>query len=125
MNDQELDKLIKESLTAEEAAYYDELDEPNLFEKMTLIYKGKNSWISYVQSIAMIGIFAFGVYAAIMFFEGKEVVEMLKWGFGAMFAMAATGTVKIFLVMYMQEKSMMRELKRLELQLSHFAKEKN
>ena len=32
MNDKELDKLIKESLTAEEAAYYDELEDPHLLD---------------------------------------------------------------------------------------------
>ena len=125
MNDMELDQLIKESLTAEEAAYYDKLDEPIFFEKMTLIYRGKNSWISWVQSIAMVGIFAFGIYAAIQFFNGDVVVDMLKWGFGAMFALAAVGTIKIFLVMFMQEKSLRREIKRLELQLTHLGKDKS
>ncbi|MFT6808472.1 MAG: hypothetical protein ACJA01_001697 [Saprospiraceae bacterium] len=67
MNDQKLDELIKASLSAEEAEYYDQLEEQNLFNKMTLIYKGKMMWISVLQTIAMSALAIFGVYAAIKF----------------------------------------------------------
>ena len=122
MNDQDLDKLIKESLTVEEAAYYDQLDEPNLIDKMYLIYSGKLKWISIIQSITMAGLFIFGVYAAIQFFNSSDVVVMIKWGFASMLSIIASSMVKLLLMQYMQEQSVYRQIKRLELQLSHFIK---
>lgn len=121
MNDKDLDQLIKASLNKEEAAYYDQLEEQNLFEKMTLIYRGKLMWISVLQTIAMSALAIFGVYAAVQFYNGTEVTSMLKWGFGAMIALIASSMVKLFLIQLMTEKSMMREMKRLELQLSHLS----
>ncbi len=122
MNDQKLDELIKASLTVEEAEYYDQLEEQNLFNKMTLIYKGKLLWISVLQTIAMAALAIFGLYAAIQFYNAIEVTSMLRWGFAAMLALIASSMVKLFLIQLMMEKSMMRELKRLELQLSHLVK---
>jgi len=122
MNDKDLDQLIKNSLSAEEVAYYNQLDEPNLIDKMTLIYSGKMKWISVVQSIAMIGLFFFGVYAAVRFFNSADLKLMIKWGFGAVMALMASSMVKLLLLQYMQEKTILRHLKRLELQLSHLAK---
>ena len=124
MNDHELDKLIKESLTAEEAAYYDELEDPNLLNKMSLIYKGKLKWIAFLQTFAMIVLFAFGVYAAIQFFNGNDIVLMLKWGFGAIMALFASSYVKLVLINHMYETNLLREMKRLELQLAHLAMKK-
>jgi len=119
MNDKKLDDLIKASLNAEEAAYYDQLEEQNLFEKMTLIYRGKLMWISVLQTLAMTALAIFGVYAAIQFYNGTDVPSMLKWGFAALLALVASSMVKLFLIQLMTEKSMMREMKRLELQLAH------
>ena len=120
MNDEKLDDLIKASLTTEEAAYYDQLEEQNLFEKMTLIYRGKLMWISVLQTLAMTALAIFGVYAAIQFYNGTDVLSMLRWGFAALLALIASSMVKLFLIQLMTEKSVMREMKRLELQLSHF-----
>lgn len=119
MNDEKLDDLIKASLTTEEAAYYDQLEEQNLFEKMTLIYRGKLMWISVLQTLAMTALAIFGVYAAIQFYNGTDVLSMLRWGFAALLALIASSMVKLFLIQLMTEKSVMREMKRLELQLSH------
>ena len=63
MNDKNLDQIIKDSLTAEEAAYYEQLDEQNLPEKVFMLYKGKQSWISIVQTLVMVGTFIAAVYA--------------------------------------------------------------
>ncbi|MFT4567398.1 MAG: hypothetical protein ACI9FN_002364 [Saprospiraceae bacterium] len=125
MNDQKLDELIKASLSAEEAEFYDQLEEQNLFNKMTLIYKGKMMWISVLQTIAMSALAIFGVYAAIKFYNVIEITSMLRWGFAALVALIAGSMVKLFLLQLMMEKSMMRELKRLELQLSHRGNSKN
>ena len=124
MKDRELDELIKKSLTAEEAAYYDELEDPNILDKVGMVYKGKLAWLSVIQSIAMLFVFAFAVYAAIQFFTGDEVVIMLKWGFATTFAFFATGYIKMILIDQMAEKNILREIKRLELQLSHLGQTK-
>ena len=49
-NMEDIDKLIKETLTQEEAKFYDELDEQNVLEMLGGLFKGKNSWIMYVMN---------------------------------------------------------------------------
>ena len=77
-----------------------------------------------MQSAAMIALFVFGVYAAIQFFNGNDVVSMLKWGFTALLALFASSYVKLLLINQANEQNILREMKRLEIQLAHLAKEK-
>jgi hypothetical protein len=41
-NMEDIDKLIKETLTQEEAKFYEELEEQNVFEMVFELFKGKN-----------------------------------------------------------------------------------
>lgn len=122
MNDKDLDQLIKKSLTAEEAAYYDKLDEPNLVDKISMIYTGKLRWITMIQSVVMTLVFIFFVYAALEFYNSTEVTSMLRWGFAALLAFIASSVIKLMLLQIGQEKIMQREMKRIELQLANVVK---
>ena len=123
MDDKNLDQIIKASLTAEEAAYYDQLDEQHLVKKVFMLYKGKQSWISIIQTLVMISTFIVAVYFIIQFYNTSEVANMLKCGFTAILLLITGCMVKIYLNNMIVEKSIRRDFKRLELQLSHLVKE--
>jgi len=123
MNDKHLDQIIKASLTAEEAAYYDQLDEQHLVDKVFMLYKGKQSWISIIQTLVMVGTFIAAIYAIVQFYNTSEAVIMLRWGFAAILLIMVGCMIKIYLNNIIVEKSIRRDFKRMELQLWNIMKE--
>ena len=123
MNDKNLDELIKASLSEEEAAYYDQLDEQDLVNKVFMLYKGKQSWISIIQTLVMVATFVVAVYAIVQFYNSTDVVLMLKWGFAAILLLITGCMIKIYLNNMIVEKAIRRDFKRVELQLAHVVKD--
>ncbi len=117
-NMEDIDKLIKDSLTEEEAKFYDELDEQNLFQMLGGIYKGKNSWLIILMNIFQIIFFGLFIYCAIQFFKVEQTNELIKWGIFGSVALYAQSMLKLFAWMQMDKKAIIREIKRLEIQVS-------
>lgn len=117
-NMEEIDKLIKETLTQEEAKFYDELDEQNIFQMMFGIFKGKNSWINILMSVVQVIWFILFIYCAIQFFNTDETNELIKWGIFGSLSLMASSMLKFYTWLQMDKKALIREIKRLELQVS-------
>ncbi|WP_430468374.1 DUF6768 family protein [Winogradskyella ouciana] len=117
-NMEDIDKLIKETLTAEEAKFYDDLDEQNVWQMIFGIFEGKNSWIVYLMSIVQVIFFGLFIYCAIQFFNAEATNDLIKWGIFGTLALMASSMLKLFSWMQMDKKAIIREIKRLELQVS-------
>jgi hypothetical protein len=118
---EDIDKLIKETLTQEEAKFYDELEEQNLFQMIGGLFQGKNKWIMYMMNFMTLVFFALFIYCVIQFFDVETTKELLKWGIGSVVFLFGVSMLKIFAWMQMDKKALIRELKRLELQISSLA----
>ena len=121
---QEIDHLITEALTAEEAKYYKELEEQSLPQQMFGLYKGKMRWITLYMTIIMLPLFGLAVYAGVKFYNGIEIMEMMKWGSIMFLGLIATGFLKLFSWNQMDKNAILREMKRLEFQISLLSKDK-
>ena len=117
-NIEDIDKLIKETLTEEEAKFYDELEEQNIWQMMFGIFKGKNSWINIVISIVQLLWFVLFIYCTVQFFNTEETNELIKWGIFGMLSIMASSMLKFYTWMQMDKNALLREIKRLELQVS-------
>lgn len=117
-NIEDIDNLIKETLTKEEAKFYDELEEQNFLQMVFGIFSGKNSWLVIIMSIVQVIFFGLFIYCAIQFFKVEETNELIKWSVFGTLSLMASSMLKIFSWMQMDKKAIMRELKRLELQIS-------
>ncbi len=117
-NIKDIDQIIKETLTQEEAKFYNELDEQNVFEMVLGLFKGKNKWIMFVMNIMTLIFFGLFVYCTVQFFKTDITNEMLKWGIGSLVFMLGVSMLKIFAWMQMDKNAILREMKRLELQVS-------
>jgi hypothetical protein len=124
-NIEDIDELIKETLTVEEAKFYDELDEQGLFGAFGSIFKGKLGWLAVVMNIVNLIGFGILIYCLIQFFNVTETNEMLKWGFGAFICLLFNTMIKIYAWMQMDKRAILREMKRLELQVSSLAAKTN
>jgi Family of unknown function (DUF6768) len=119
MND--IDQLIKDTLTQEEAKFYNELDEQNIFQMIGGLYHGKLKWIMVWMNFVMVIIFGLFVYCAIQFFNTDVTNELIKWAVLGSFCMIAVGMLKLFSWMQIDKNAVLREIKRLELQVSSLA----
>jgi hypothetical protein len=120
-NMEDIDKLIKETLTQEEAKFYDELEEQGVIGMLSGLFKGKNSWLLVIMNIMTLIFFAFFIYCTIMFFRTDITNELIKWGSGAIVFIFGMSMLKIFAWMQMDKNALIREIKRLELQISSLA----
>jgi Family of unknown function (DUF6768) len=117
-NMEDIDKLIKETLTQEEAKFYDELDEQNVLEMLGGLFKGKNSWIMYVMNFMTLVFFVGFIVCVVKFFDTENTNELIMWSVGGIIALLAVSMLKMFAWLQMDKNALLREMKRLELQIS-------
>jgi len=115
---EDIDNLIKETLTEEEAKFYDELEEQNILQMILGLFKGKNKWIMFVMNFMTLVFFVLSIYCVVQFFETEIQKEYIKWGIGALVFLFGVSMLKVFAWMQMDKNVLLREMKRLELQIS-------
>ncbi len=117
----DIDRLIKQTLTEEEAHFYDQLDEQGLFEMFGGLFKGKLSWLIILLNVVQVVAFVGAVYCGIQFFNTDVTNELIKWGIAGWFCLMVVTLMKLFTWMQMDKQAILRELKRVELQISILA----
>lgn len=117
-NMEDIDQLIRETLSKEEAKFYDELEEQNLFQMVLGLFRGKNKWIIVLMNVMTLVFFALFIYCAVQFFSTDVTNELIKWGISGFVLLMAVSMLKLFAWMQMDKNALLRELKRLELQVS-------
>lgn len=117
-NMEDIDKLIKETLTQEEAKFYDDLDEQNALQMVGGLFKGKNKWLLVMMNIMTLVFFGLFIYCLVEFFNAEAIKDLLKWGLGSIVFLLGVSMLKIFAWMQMDKNAILREMKRLELQVS-------
>mgnify|MGYP006893486912 CR=1 FL=1 len=120
-NMEEIDKLIKETLTQDEAKFYDELDEQNLFEMVGGLFNTKLKWLMIAMNIVQAASFILFIYCLVQFFGTDETNKLIKWGAGGFLFLLMSSMLKLFSWMQMDKNGLLREIKRLELQVSSLA----
>lgn len=114
-----LDDAIRQTLSAEDAALLEGLgaDQP-LHDQLMQTFQGKLAWMNIVGWIAGFAVAAVLAYCGWQFVNAPDVREMLLWGGGAALACAGLVLIKIWFWLELQKNSVVREIKRLELQVA-------
>lgn len=118
---EDIDQLIKETLTKEEAKFYEDLDEQGVLAMIMGIFKGKNKWIMFMMNIMTLVFFTLFIYCVVQFFQTEVTKELIKWSIGAIMFLLGVSMLKVFSWMQMDKNALLREMKRLELQVSSLA----
>ena len=118
---EKIDELIKETLNDEEAKFYDNLEEQGIMGKMGELYKGKIGWLAVVMNIMHVIIFVLFVYCLVQFLDADDTLALIKWSSGGFLCMMFMAMLKLYMWMQMDKNDILRELKRLELQVSGLA----
>ena len=116
--EQEIDQLIKESLSKVEAEFYNELEEEGLWKKIGRLYTGKFGWMAILTAIVHTIVVAIAVYCGYKLFTVPDTTEILRYGVVLFIALSFGCMIKLWQWMQMDKDSILREMKRLEYQVA-------
>lgn len=114
----DIDRLITESLSKDEAEFYNSLDEEGLFKQILGVYKGKMGWYAIVTAIVHTIAVAVIVYCGYQLFTTDSIIEILQYGTVLFIALSFGCMIKLWSWMEMQKNAVTREIKRLEFQVA-------
>jgi len=120
-NKEEIDQIIKDTLTQEEAKFYDDLEEQNLLTQIGDLFKTKMSWIIVMMNIVNIIMFGLSIYCIVQFLNTDVTNELIKWVGAFFICWSFMAMIKLFVWMQLDKNALLRELKRLELQIAALA----
>lgn len=121
VRENEVDRLIREALQAENVEAFEGLDEPNLPAAVTEIFRGQMRWYG-TMFLMMILVFSLAaVYCGVRFLAAEEMPEMMRWAVGLFIALGAVMGGKNWWWMQVERIAMTREIKRVELLVAHLA----
>jgi hypothetical protein len=115
----DLDKMIDEALGEEEGELLRQIgDEPGFFAQAFGLFGGRLGWVNLLMMAIQTVLFVAGLYAGWMFFEADEPVSQLRWGLPAAVLLILATMIKLALWPEIHVNRLMRELKRIELQIA-------
>lgn len=115
-----IDALIREALSEEDRAHFD-VEEPTLPEQVFSLFRGRWRWMNVLIVVIMLALFVAAVVTGIRFFEADDAATMLRWGAVAWLCWFAVGFLKLWTWMEMERFAIVREIKRLELQVANLS----
>ncbi len=117
-SDKEIDDLIHQALSKEEAAYFDKMGEQNIPDQILSLFRGKNKWMNVLMVFMNLAVFAVAVYTFINMLHAEVLDEKLDWMFYTLIAFMGMSLLKLWGWNQMDKNALMREIKRLEYQIS-------
>ena len=114
-----LDDAIRDALSKEDAAFLASLaQEPGAIRQMVGVFQGPLSRFYILFFIAAIAVGIFGVYAGWRFAISTDMRPLFHWGALTGFCLVVLAVVRVLFFMQLNTNRVLRELKRLELQVS-------
>ncbi len=114
----DVDNLIEEALGREEKEILDRIGEdPGFFGMAFGLFSGRLGWVNILLMVVQAVAFLAGAYAAWMFFEAGDPVSQLRWGLPSAVLLILATMIKMGMWPNIHADRLMRELKRIELQL--------
>lgn len=117
-HNEKIDDLIKETLNAEEAKFYDELEEQDLFGMVGGVFKGKMRWFAIVMNIVNLLVFGVLIYCIVQFLKMEKPDELIKMAVAIGACIMMMSMIKLYMWMQLDKNAILRELKRVELQVA-------
>ena len=115
----DLDRMILEALDDEEREVLRAIgDEPGFFAQAFGVFGGRTGWVNVILILVQGIAFVAGVWAAWNFFLAGDPVTQLRWGLPAAVLLIMATMLKMALLPRMETNHIIRELKRLELQIA-------
>ena len=113
-----IDDLIGQALTEEDRALLASHGEPGYIAQAFGLFRGPMAWVMWLVNVAAGMAFVTGAYAIWRMSGSTDPLLAVKWGVAALFLFQITTLCKSFMGNRMEANRLLRELKRVQLQLS-------
>lgn len=113
-----IDDLIGQALTEEDRALLASHSEPGYLTQAFGLFRGPLAWVMWLVNVASGAAFFAGVYTIWRMFDTTDALAAVKWGVASLFLFQVTTLCKTFMGSRMETNRLLRELKRVELQMS-------
>jgi hypothetical protein len=116
----DLDRMIDEALDEEERELLQRIgDQPGFFTQAFGVFRGPTGWVNVILAAVQGVAFIAGAWAAWKFFQANDPVSQLRWGLPSAVLLIQGLILKMALLPRMETNLIIRELKRIELQIAH------
>jgi hypothetical protein len=120
----DIDELIKQALTEEESEHLKLLHkEQNVFEELLASFEGTRKWLSVYVTVVIFVVFGLSIYSLVQFLSVEGTREMILWGAATGGSLLIVTMLKVWYWMQMDRNAIIREIKRLELQIAALKKQ--
>lgn len=113
-----IDDLIDQALTEEDRALLARHSEPGYLAQAFGLFRGPMAWVMWIVNVASGVAFLAGAYAIWRMFGTSDPLVAVKWGVASLFLFQVTTVCKTIMGSRMEANRLLRELKRVELQVS-------
>jgi Family of unknown function (DUF6768) len=114
----DLDRKIEEALSAEDRAILEKFGEQGVFGLLFGVYDGAMRGLAVLATVVTLALFLGAVYCGWKFLGASEALTAARWGTGAVMLMVMVGFLKLWFWLRMESNRVLREVKRLELQIA-------
>ena len=114
----ELDRLIRDALRADDAEVLRQFDEQSTVELLTESFRGRRRLVAIGGVVANLLLIAAAIVAAGRFLEAADQRTMLIWAGAVAFCALAITAIKIWWWIEMARIALARDLRRVELQVA-------
>lgn len=119
----DIDKTISDALRKElEGTILDPSREASMHEMVIDSFKGRMKWLVVINYIVVMAFFFASVYCVIQFFQTDDVRASISWLGISMFCLMAVMANKMWYFMLLNRNAVLREVKRLEIQIAQLAR---
>jgi hypothetical protein len=117
-----IDDRIRKSLSSEDQQFLAELDaNGSLYRDIAATFQGRMRWLNALGLIFGFTLFILAVFCAWRFVTQNDLRSMQLWGGGAALAFLGLGLIKLWFWLELKTNAILREIKRVELQVAGLA----
>ncbi len=117
----EFDDRIRQALRTESDNVWKDVEEQGLFEQALGVMRGKHKSLTVIANAVMVLFFAMTVYSVVRFFGAETTQMQIAWSVGFLTSNMVVAMMKLWFWMQMDKNTVIREVKRLELQVATLA----
>jgi hypothetical protein len=117
MNNDHFEKIAKQALSDEEYKMLTEQEENDLYSRLNRLVNNRSKWlVLYIFLVTLIIFVAFIIFS-VRLFEATDFKDMIIGLYLTGFSLIMILGIKMYVWMQMNQKEMLRELKKIELEI--------
>jgi hypothetical protein len=114
-----IDERIQKAFSSEDRAFLEQMNaDGSFYRDLSDMFRGHMRWLNVLAWCLALALFAVAVVCGWQFATQTDPRSMQLWGLGTLLAFIALGMIKLWFWMELQKTVVVREIKRVELQIA-------